>query len=424
MQNNEFIKMLQAKQDDQEQIRLLQRAVAKNSITGNEANFVDLLSNEMNKRKLNPKQSDFLPGRPNIWGERSGSGGGPRLLFVGHTDTVHVEGWNEAWQGTTREDPFAGAIVDGAIWGRGVADLKGGICASLAALDLLDQAGITLKGDIAYAFVGDEESGEPGTGVSAGISHWTDQVLKGNASKPDFAIYVEPTNLSVYTANIGFFIADVTVTGKSAYFGRPDLGVDALKATHKIITSVWHYAAQLESLPAHELTGQSSILITAINSGGSIAVPGECKFSLIGTLRPGDKMNDVVSGLEAAINTTDLKDGINVSIAYTAGRDHKKGGTPVEVPIDNNDVQLLLDSVNNVVPQKARIGGAPYWSESTYLINKLNCPTVYCAPGDISVCHTTHEHINIEEYLAAVRAYALFIAQYCGYTTSVEPTRG
>lgn len=424
MPNSELLKKLHAVQNDQEHIELLQRAVGRNSITGNEANFVNLLSDEMDARRLSPKQSDFLPGRPNIWGERSGTGDGPRLLFVGHTDTVHVEGWNEAWQGTARENPFAAAIVDGAIWGRGVADLKGGICASLAALDLLDHAGIALKGNVAYAFVGDEESGEPGTGTSAGISHWTDQVLAGHANKPDFAIYVEPTNLSVYTANIGFFIANVTVEGKSAYFGRPDLGVDALKATHNILTSVWQYAEQLESLPAHDLTGQSSILITAINGGGSIAVPGECGFSLIGTLRPGDEMNDVVSGLEAVINTTNIQDGINVSITYTAGRDHKKGGTPVEVPVDNTDVQLLLESVKNVIPQKARIGGAPYWSESTYLINKLNCPTVYCAPGDISVCHTTNEHINIEEYLAAVRAYALFIAQYCGYNLSVKPTRG
>ena len=60
------------------------------------------------------------------------------------------------------------------------------------------------------------------------------------------------------------------------------------------------------------------------------------------------------------------------------------------------------------------IGGAPYWSESPFLVNEIGCPAVYCAPGDISVAHTFEERIEVESYLAAVRAFALFVADYCG----------
>ena len=49
-------------------------------------------------------------------------------------------------------------------------DRKDGICAVLRALDLLDRAGLRLKRDLAYAFTGDEESGELGGGASAGIA--------------------------------------------------------------------------------------------------------------------------------------------------------------------------------------------------------------------------------------------------------------
>ena len=52
----------------------------------------------------------------------------PTVALVGHTDTVHAEGWTERWAGTKRESPFGGAIVDGHIWGRGTGDLKAGIC--------------------------------------------------------------------------------------------------------------------------------------------------------------------------------------------------------------------------------------------------------------------------------------------------------
>ena len=412
--DSEAMRRIDAALDETKAIALLRGAVARNSITGNEANFVEFLSGEMQKRKLDPVTQDFLPGRPNIWGTRSGRGQGKRLQFIGHTDTVHVDGWSDHWQGTEREDPFGGAEVDGAIWGRGVTDLKGGICAALAALDLLDQAGIQLDGDVAFAFVGDEESGEDGTGVSAGIAHWTKKVQDGEIPRPDFAIYVEPTSLSVYTAQIGFFIADVRITGKSAYFGRPDLGIDALKATHSVLASVWKHAEARQALHPHPLTGQSSVLVTGLEGGGNIAVPGACKFSVIGSLRPGDTLDSVVAEFEAAVRAAPVESGIEVEISYPAGRDHSLGGTPAEISQDLPEVAQLMQAISSVNAELGQLGGAPFWAESSFLINKLNVPTVYCAPGDIACCHTSHEHLSIEEYIAAIRAYARFMMAYCG----------
>jgi acetylornithine deacetylase len=402
--------------DEKKAIALLRGAVARNSITGNEANFVEFLVDEMRARELAPQTEEFLPGRPNIWGIRTGKADGKRLQFIGHTDTVHVEGWSDHWQGTEREDPFGGAEVDGAIWGRGVTDLKGGICAAIAALDLLDGAGIQLDGDVAFAFIGDEESGEEGRGVSAGVAHWTDMVRAGKILRPDFAVYVEPTSLSVYTAQIGFFIADVKITGKSAYFGRPDLGVDALKATQSILASVWKHAEARQALKAHPLTGQSSVLVTGLEGGGYIAVPGECKFSVIGSLRPGDNLDDAVAEFEGAVRDAPVEDGIEIEITYPAGRDHPKGGTPAEISQDFPEVAQLIAAVAQVSSKRGKIGGAPFWSESSFLINKLNVPTVYCAPGDIACCHTSQEHLSIEEYFAAIRAFARFMVAYCSST--------
>lgn len=206
MNIEELHNKLLAKQDRAADLMLLKGAVKHQSITGNEVNFVGFLHDRMKALSLNPQSADFLPGRPNIWGQRNGTGNGPQLQFIGHTDTVHADGWAKDWAGTCREDAFGAAHAEGAIWGRGVADLKGGICASLAALELLDRTGIQLLGSISYAFVGDEESGQEGTGVSAGVAHWSNKVLAGEITKPDFAIYVEPTSLSIYTAQIGFLL--------------------------------------------------------------------------------------------------------------------------------------------------------------------------------------------------------------------------
>ncbi len=410
----ELVGQLAALQDRKRDLDLLSRAVKAESVTGNEANFVAFLANEMEKRGLDPQQADFLPGRPNLWGASRKAGAGPRLLFAGHTDTVHVGGWSERWRDDPREDPFSGAEVDGKIWGRGSVDLKGGICAALAAIDLLDSAGAKPAGEVAFAFVGDEESGETGTGVSAGIRDFSERVSKGEIAKPDFAVYVEPTQLAVYTSQIGFFIADITVTGKSAYFGKPEEGIDAVKAMHSIQAAIWQHSHSIEQEGEHPMVGRSGALITRISGGGYISVPEKCSISLIRKLRPGETLDAAVAAFESVVREAPVADGIAVDIAYPAGRDHQYGGTPAEVDPQLPAVSKLRQAVEDATGSPGRIAGAPYWSEIPFLVDRIGCPAVYCAPGDIGVAHTLEEHIDIDEYLSAVRAFALFMVSFCG----------
>ena len=357
---------------------------------------------------------DFLPGRPNVWGERRGDGGGPRLLLAGHTDTVHVRGWREKWAGTERESPFCGAIVDGELWGRGSGDMKAGICSGLAALDLLDRAGIRLAGDVAFAFVGDEESGEPGTGVSAGIKDYTARVLGGEVARPDFAIYLEPTRLAVYPAQIGFFIADIEVTGRTAYFGVPEEGRDALKAAHRVLSAIWELSDRMDAQGAHDLLGRAFLLVTTIRGGGYIAVPAGCSFSLIGKLLPGTSIDSACADLEDAVRGAVDDPDIEIAISYPAGRDHALGGSPVEIDRNHDAVAILSGILERALPGRGRIEGAPYWSEVPFLARKIGCPAVYCAPGDIRNCHTLEERVEVEEYLAGIVAFAAFFAEFCG----------
>ncbi|MCO6049274.1 M20/M25/M40 family metallo-hydrolase [Mesorhizobium sp. RP14(2022)] len=400
-----------------EAISFFRDAIACESITGNEANFVGWLEQRMTALSLAPSVSAFAPGRPNIWGERKGMGGGPRLLFVGHTDTVHVRGWADHWRGTERENPFSGAVVDGAVWGRGSGDLKAGICASLLALDLLDRAGITLKGDVQFAFVGDEESGEPGSGRSAGIEDYVQRVQRDVVAEPDFAIYVEPTQLNVFPAQMGFFIAEITVTGRSAYFGVPEQGVDALKATHRVLSALWAHSDEQAAKGSHDLVGARFVLVTEIKGGGLIAVPGECSFSLIAKLLPHDDLGQAVADLDDVIRSAAGPD-VTVSIDYPAGRDHRYGGTGTDIDKSHPAIAMLSSTMAAAMNDRGQIEGAPYWSEAPFLVDRLGCPAVYCAPGDISNCHTFEERVELSEFLNGIVAFAAFIAAYCGIASS------
>jgi acetylornithine deacetylase len=391
-------------------IDLLRRLVGSESVTGREAGVAAILAAELRSLGAeNVTSRDFLPGRPNVWGTRPGPAAGPRSLLLGHTDTVHAKGWRERWAGTERENPYGGAIVDGDLWGRGAADLKAGLCMTIEATRLLDRVGIPLAGPVTFAFVGDEESGEPGTGVSAGMRGFASLIESGEVAKPDFAIYVEPTQLDVFVAQMGFFIADVTITGRSAYFGAPELGVDALKAMHAVLAALWAHSAALEAGPAHPLIGRSFLLVTEVGGGGYIAVPGECRLSLIRKLRPGESLDAARVALETAIHGAPVDPAIAIAIDYPAGRDHAIGGTPAEVDPSTPSVRRLMQCAAASAPARARALGAPFWSEQPFL-TRLGVPTVYFAPGDIRICHTLEERVPIEDYRGGILALAAFLA--------------
>jgi len=401
---------LQEALDKTHALALLRRAIATPSVTGKEAVFAAMMKDELvSIGAEGVALREFAPGRPNVWGLRKGRAGAGTLLMVGHTDTVHVRGWKEHWAGTEREDPFGGALVDGAVWGRGASDLKAGLCTTIEAVRTLDRAGVPLDPTLLFAFVGDEESGEPGNGVSAGARAFADVIRGGETPKPDMAIYVEPTMLDVYVAHMGFFLCDVKVIGKSAYFGVPELGVDALKAAHSVLAALWRYSDELSAGRKHPLVGSGFVLPTGILGGGYIAVPGECAISLIAKIPPGVELDRVRDGLEAAARSAITDSRVRLEFSYSASRDHPLGGTPFESAPDEAHLSRLISAVRAIRPDRGRIEAAPYWSELP-IFAAHGIPGVYFAPGDIRICHTPEENVSLQDYYDGILALALFFA--------------
>ncbi|GGO94505.1 M20 family metallopeptidase [Wenjunlia tyrosinilytica] len=408
--------------DRDEALALLRQAVAVPSVTGEEEAFARFAAERLAEAGADQVcVEEFAEGRPNAWGVVRGAGGGPGLMFVGHLDTVHVRGWEEHWRGDVREDPFSGAVVDGRVWGRGVGDLKAGICTVIAALQTLRRVGLAPRGDVCAVFVGDEESGEPGSGISAGIKDIVPRIESGQIPRPDFAVYVEPTQLHVYTAQMGFLIAEITLEGRSAYFGAPELGVDAVRAAHEVLSGLWAYTDELERRPSHPLVGRPFLLVTGITGGGYIAVPGKCRIDLIRKLLPGESLDRAKAELDRVVAAAVTDQRVHATVAYTAPRDHAVGGTPNETDPETIGVVRLREAIRTMRPDRGEVQGAPYWSENPFLSTRLGVPAVYCAPGDIRNCHTFDEHVPVDEYLDAVGVFATFIADFCGVRDADAP---
>ena len=120
--------------------------------------------------------------RTNVVARFEGRGPGPCVHFNGHIDVVAPgRGWTV--------DPFAAEVVDGKVYGRGACDMKGGIAASVIALEALLEAGIDFPGAIEISGTVDEESGG-----FAGVAYLAE---KGFFSRPrvDHVIIPEPLNV-------------------------------------------------------------------------------------------------------------------------------------------------------------------------------------------------------------------------------------
>ena len=91
--------------------------------------------------------------RANMSARLSGDGSKRPLVLLNHIDVVPAE--REFW----REDPFAGVVKDGVIWGRGALDMKSMAVMELMTFLLLRRQGLPLKRDVVFLACADEEQG-------------------------------------------------------------------------------------------------------------------------------------------------------------------------------------------------------------------------------------------------------------------------
>ena len=121
--------------------------------SGNEMRSVETLASFLDGTGAEMRRYETAPGRGNLVLRIEGSDrDAPSLCLMGHIDVVpaNADGW--------KRDPFAGELVDGAVWGRGAIDMLG-ITASMAvAVQRLLREGWRPRGTLIYLAVADEEA--------------------------------------------------------------------------------------------------------------------------------------------------------------------------------------------------------------------------------------------------------------------------
>jgi acetylornithine deacetylase/succinyl-diaminopimelate desuccinylase-like protein len=150
--------MLDAMPDElrDEAVELLRELIRANTVNppGNETRAAEILRAYLEEHAVACELYARSPDRANLVARLPGSGDGPRLLLLSHTDTVLAD--PEEWT----VDPWSGALRDGCVWGRGALDMKGQVAASAVAIASLAREGFRPGGDLVFAATADEEVGE------------------------------------------------------------------------------------------------------------------------------------------------------------------------------------------------------------------------------------------------------------------------
>ncbi|NUB15778.1 acetylornithine deacetylase/succinyl-diaminopimelate desuccinylase family protein [Azospirillum brasilense] len=226
-----------------------------------------------------PGDSDRYP-RTNVIARIEGREPGPCVHFNGHIDVVPAgQGWTV--------DPFEGVVKDGRVYGRGACDMKGGIAASIIAVEAILEAGIPFPGALEISGTVDEESGGYG-----GVGHLA---KLGYFSRPrvDHVIIPEPLNVDrVCIGHRGVWWAEIETKGRVAHGSMPFLGNCAVRhmgaVLHRIETElIPRLAAKRTAMPVvPEGARQSTLNINAIHGGQpedhgglpSPMVPDRCRM--------------------------------------------------------------------------------------------------------------------------------------------------
>jgi glutamate carboxypeptidase len=180
----------------------------------------------------------------------------PRVLLIGHFDTVYP-------RGSVADRPFR--VANGRAYGCGVLDMKGGLTAGLFALQAVQEALGALPFAVTFVFNSDEEIGSP----------CSRRVIGEEAARHDIALVLEPglDGPGVVMARKGVGIWRLTVDGVEAHAGaEPEKGANAiLEMAHKIV------AVTALADPALGTTVNAGVI-----EGGTkpYVVPGACALEI------------------------------------------------------------------------------------------------------------------------------------------------
>ncbi|MCU1489408.1 MAG: family peptidase [Acidimicrobiaceae bacterium] len=369
-------------------VGLVQEVCRIPSVLGEEGDLAAYLASVM-------RDSDFeavelqpvLDERPNALGEID-FGGGRRVVLTGHLDTKPVShGW-------TKSGPFSGELIDGAVYGHGVMDMKAALACQIVAIEAVRSSGLAVRGTLAMAAVSDHMGDQAGS-----IAYFAEH-------KADLCVLGELTDNEVCLGHRGRYYFDVTARGRSAHTCHKHEAVNAnvLAAQAVLALDASRYEPTLDP-EVLRLFGPETFIVPGriyggLVPGGPSMIPDECVIRVDSRPQPGVTVEQVQSEIErclASARSTDPRFVAEVELA-----DVKAGYL---APVDSEVVTLMVDAVREVRGEEPRLVTEDWLGDTASFGSRI--PTVIFGPGGAPV-YCPDEHLSVSDIHEATKAYAAF----------------
>ncbi len=326
-------------------------------------------------------------GRPSVVGVLPGRGHGKSLMLNAHIDTVGVADMSE---------PFAAAVRNGRLYGRGAYDMKGSVAAILTAAKAILESDIELQGDLVLTLVADEEYESIGT--LEVLRHY----------QTDAAIVTEPTQLQLCLAHKGFIWFEVETRGRAAHGSHFEEGIDANLRMGRVLCELEKLEKSLRRRKGHPLVGPPSLHAALLRGGTGLSTyAARCELKIERRTVPGESEASARGEIENILKKLAQQDEtFQANLTTLCVRE------PFEVAENADIVQALRDSAGRVLQKPPAIIGDSPWMDAA-LLAAAGIETVVFGPSG-GGAHSAEEWVDIEsvEKLAAILVHTA--VAYCG----------
>lgn len=369
---------------EREEVVLLQRAIRCNTVNppGGELALARILEQRLAEAGIRSDLRIYDEDRANLVACIDSGVPGPEIMLSGHLDTVPLG--ESPWS----FDPFGATIHDGRIYGRGSADMKGGLIALLYAF--LRQARRpqgSWRGRVWFLATFAEETGSEGARLL---------VAERRLPRFDALIIAEPTDNRVVVAHKGVLWVQVDSFGRTGHASMPASGVNA-------IDHMQLYCEKLRSLTLtaapNRYLSPPTLSVTTINGGRKTnVIPDHCSITVDIRTLPGQDHGEILDRMR--------------QIAGAVTAEAPAASISVSPILDLGAVQGDIDAplVGFAAAAAARfqagdgLRGADYFTDAS-AFQALGDNIVILGPGSPRQAHQTDEYLDVEAYLASIEIY-------------------
>ena len=352
---------------------LAQALIARRSVTPENAGCLEIITRELEPLGFACERMDSN-GVANLWARRGSEA--PLFCFAGHVDVVPT-GPLEAWT----SDPFVPTVRDGALYGRGAADMKTSIAAFVEAVGAFLESHENHRGSIALLLTSDEEG--PATDGTVKVV----EAFARRGERFDYCLVGEPTSVKrtgdmIKNGRRGSLSAELVIKGIQGHVAYPHL---ARNPVHEMAPAIAELA-QTEWDRGNEYFPATTWQISNIHAGtgagnvipGAVQIRFNFRFSTAST----------VESLQTRVHGILDRHGVEYDLKWSYdGRPYLTGtGDLVDA------VRRAIRKVTGIESELSTTGGT---SDGRFIADICQ-QVVECGPTNATI-HKVNEHIPLAD---------------------------